>query len=210
MLEEIPAIWAVSSTSVAPGLQRRDRVNHRKVVSREGIEPSTRRLRVAPGLPDLRGNRRIPTTDCAEASRGRSMQPRRNRNGRAIWRYGDWPVGSWLRGPQRHSAHYPVRLTRSAVGGNASKVAPVSDTIGAQCHTRERRYLTPQTSIYGSSGRYVLHSSRERRRDKRADAMARSKSGSTASNRRRPSRVTSASQVPSGVSEAPSGVGATG
>jgi hypothetical protein len=34
---------------VAPGLQRRNRVNRRKVVSREGIEPSSRRLRVRQG-----------------------------------------------------------------------------------------------------------------------------------------------------------------
>ena len=44
--EEYAAISAVASTSDASGLQRRNQVDHRKVVSREGIEPSTRRLRV--------------------------------------------------------------------------------------------------------------------------------------------------------------------
>jgi hypothetical protein len=49
-----------------------DRAN-REMVSREGIEPSTRRLRVVPDLPDHRRNRRIQAIDSADGGISRQI-----------------------------------------------------------------------------------------------------------------------------------------
>jgi hypothetical protein len=45
----------------------------REMVSREGIEPSTRRLRVVPDLPDHRRNRRIQAIDSADGGISRQI-----------------------------------------------------------------------------------------------------------------------------------------
>ena len=118
--------------------------------NREGIEASTRRLRVVPGLPDCRTNWPILRVDCADAaSPGRWLQPGRN----------------WLRAP---CESFPTQAPHAPLSRKATlRCCLRSSSVMSMTHLVSRRMFVSASSAIAAgfvSGVPLLARSEQQRR----------------------------------------------